>query len=185
MPPIVIEVTLRERNQLTLPDRIATRLGVGAGDRLLLRLETEETSEVTLRRLRGTYAGVAKQAYGETAEDAAAYLAGERAGWDPEPSPGTAADGTPYLTFEESKRAYRQTEVSRERYESEPKLRWPKCGICGRSIARMSEHRVAHERGVIDGHGIHRSPQQMARSAARVQKWRATRAGRGRGPAGP
>ena len=82
-----------------------------------------------------------------------------------------APDGTPYLTFEESKRVYWQTDVTRERYERQPKLRWPKCEVCGRSIARLNEHRAAHRAGLLTDQGISTDPAQKKRSKARVAKW--------------
>lgn len=170
-----IAVSLRQRNQLTLPDRVATRLGAEAGDRLLLIIEPSEPDVVRLRRLPRSYAGTLTGVYGRTAEEQTAYLAGERASWDaPSASPGEGPDGTRYLTFEESKRTYPQTEVTRERYAREPKLRWPKCEICGRSIARLNDHRSAHRDGRLDERGVNTDPAQRTRSRHRVEKWRAT-----------
>ena len=60
---------MRERNQLTLPDRVATRLGVTAGDRLLITV-AEGASEATLRPLAASYAGALAGAYGRTREEA-------------------------------------------------------------------------------------------------------------------
>lgn len=170
-----ITVSLRERNQITLPDRVATRLGAQAGDRLLLSIAPADPDVVRLRRLPRTYAGTLTGVYGRTAEEQTAYLAGERASWDgPSPSVGQGPDGTRYLTFEESKRTYPQTEVTRERYAREPKLRWPKCGICGRSIARLNDHLAAHRDGRLDARGVNTDPAQRTRSRHRVEKWRAT-----------
>ena len=173
MPDIEVEVALRERNQITLPDRIATRLGVQAGDRLIARIADQDAGAVVLRPVRRSYAGVAGDLYGGTQEEAAAYIAGERGSWEtPSAPPGQAGDGTPYLSLEESKRVYRQTEVTRERYEREPKLKWRKCEICGRSIARMREHMGAHRDGRLNDAGISTDKKQAARSRRRVAKWR-------------
>ena len=175
-----IVVSLRERNQLTLPDRVATRLGAEAGDRLLLTIEPGEPEVVLLRRVPRSYAGVLTGVYGRTAEDQAEYLAGERASWEPPlPSVGRGTDGTRYLTFEESKRIYAQTEVTRERYAREAKLRWPKCEICGRSIARLNDHLARHKDGRLDGRGVNTDAAQRTRSRQRVEKWRASLARKG------
>ena len=180
-----MQVTLRERNQLTLPDRIAARIGAKPGDRLLLTAgsgELDEAGVVRLKRLKDSYAGIATGMYGRTAEERAAYVSTERDSWEREPAvPAVAApaavaapDGTPYLTFEESRRTYQQTDVTPERYERDAKLRWPKCGICGRSIARMRDHLTAHQAGVLNERGVRTDPEQRARSGRRVAKWRAS-----------
>jgi len=182
---IQVQVTLRERNQLTLPDRVAARIEAKPGDRLLLTVETAEPGApgvVRLKRLRDSYAGIADGVYGQTAEEHAAYIATERDSWERGPAIPTAVapDGTPYLTFEESRRTYWQTDVTRERYEREAKLRWPKCDICGRSIARMREHLAAHLSGTLDERGVNTDPQQRTRSRRRVAKWRASLARKAR-----
>ena len=76
-----IEVNLRKKNQLTLPEPIAERLGVGPGDRLLFETDDEDPDRVHIRRLRRSYAGILAGVYG-TPEEAAAYLRDERASWD-------------------------------------------------------------------------------------------------------
>lgn len=176
------QATLRERNQLTIPDRIAERIEAKIGDRLLLTVESAEPGVLRVKRLRDSYAGIADGVYGQTAEEHAAYITTERDSWERESTIPMAAapDGTPYLTFEESRRTYWQTDVTRERYEREPKLRWPKCETCGRSIARMREHTVAHRDGKLDERGINTDPQQRVRSRRRVAKWRASLARKAR-----
>lgn len=177
---IEVQVTLRERNQLTLPDRVAARIAAKPGDRLLLTVEPVEQGSpvvVRLKRLRDSYAGLLSGVYGQTAEEQAAYIAAERDSWERDLTPSSAApDGTPYLTFEESRRTYWQTDVTRERYDHDPKLRWPKCEVCGRSIARMRDHLAAHQAGTLDERGVNTDPEQRARSRRRVAKWRASRA---------
>lgn len=173
---IQAQVTLRERNQLTLPDRVAAQIEAKPGDRLLLTVDASEPGVVRLKRLRDSYAGIADGIYGRTAEDQAAYIATERNSWEGPPAApaASAPDGTRYLTFDESRRTYWQTDVTRERYEAERKLRWPKCYICGRSIARMGEHVAAHASGKLDDRGVNTDPKQRTRSRRRVEKWRAT-----------
>lgn len=182
--PIEVLAQLRERNQLTIPERLAAALKARPGDDLLLTYDEAAPATAQLRVLPRSYAGIAGDLYGKTSAERAAYIAEERASWDRE-DPGRAADGTPYLTFDESRRTYRQTEVTRERYHREPKLRWPKCDICGRSIAQLKEHREKHAAKLIDDSGISTDPEQIARSRRRVRKWRAARGSRGRGRSSP
>ena len=180
--PLEVQVTLRDRNQLTLPDRIAERIEAKPGDRLLLTIEPVEPGVVRLKRLKDSYAGIAPGVYGRIAEERAAYVTAERDSWERGPgiASATAPDGTPYLTFDESRRTYWQTDVTRERYASEAKLRWPKCEICGRSIARMREHLAAHEAGTLDVRGVNTDPEQRKLSRRRVAKWRASLARKAR-----
>ena len=170
---------LRERNQLTLPQRLAKALGAKTGDDLLLVLDEGPPTTVRIRVLPRSYAGIAGDLYG-TAEERASFIAEERATWD-DADPGHAPDGTPYLTFDEARRIYRQTDVTVERYAREPKLRWPKCTTCGRSIANMKEHVRRHASGLINDAGISTEPGQIERSRRRVRKWRASRGSRGDG----
>lgn len=171
-----VQATLRERNQLTLPDRVAALIQAKPGDRLLLTVSAGEPGVVRVKRLRDSYSGIAPGVYGRTAEERAAYVTAERESWERTATTptATAPDGTRYLSFEESRRTYWQTDVTRERYEREPKLRWPKCDICGRSIARMREHAAAHAAGALDERGVNTDPRQRARSRRRVAKWRAS-----------
>lgn len=163
---------LRERNQLTVPERLTTALGIRPGAHLAFSFDEAKPGRAELRVLPESYAGIARDLYG-TAEERAAHIAEERGAWATEPDPGRASDGTRYLTFDESRRTYRQMDVTRERYEREPKLRWPKCEICHRSIARMNEHRRAHASGLLDEHGLRTDPEQRRRSRERVRKRRA------------
>jgi AbrB family looped-hinge helix DNA binding protein len=77
---IEVEVKLRRKNQLTLPDEIAERLGVAPGDRLIVSLDADHPTSVALRPLLRSCAGVLKGVYG-TPDEAAEYLRQERAGW--------------------------------------------------------------------------------------------------------
>lgn len=173
--PVEVAVTLREKNQLTLPERVAERLGVEPGDRLLITAGDEEPPLARLRPLRRSYAGVATGVYGADREEQLGYLDVERASWD-ETGPGTASDGTRFLTFEESRRLH--PGVTREEYERDAKWRWPKCDVCGRLIARMSDHKKLHSSGLIDRTGRRTDPEQKRQSRSRVAKWRAAMARR-------
>lgn len=75
-----VEVRLRRKNQLTLPEPIAQRLGVGPGDRFVFRLVEEQAGRVEMRYLRASYAGAAPGIYGAESE-AAEYVRRERASW--------------------------------------------------------------------------------------------------------
>ena len=177
--PIEAISVLRDRNQLTLPERLATALDVRPGDELAFSFDEASPRSARLRVMPRSYAGIAGDLYGRTTEERAAYIAEERSAWDEAEDPGRASDGTPYLTFDESRRTYRQTDVTRERYDREPKLRWPKCEICGRSIAQMKEHRRKHAAHLLNDAGISTDPEQVGRSRRRVRKWRATRSAGG------
>jgi AbrB family looped-hinge helix DNA binding protein len=85
METVEVTVTVRRKNQMTVPDVLAERLGLHPGDRLVLRLEEGADGEPGFRArpLRRSYAGALRGVYG-TPEDAAAYLAGERAAWGEE-----------------------------------------------------------------------------------------------------
>ena len=80
METLEITVTLREKNQLTVPDRFVRRLGLKPGDRLILRFDGDEWA-FHARALPQSYAGVAQGVYG-TEEEVAAYIDGERASWN-------------------------------------------------------------------------------------------------------
>jgi len=75
-----ITVYLRTKNQLTLPEPIAKRLGVGPGDQLIIHIDETEPDIVHLRPLLRSYAGIAAGSYG-TPEEVAEYLQRERAAW--------------------------------------------------------------------------------------------------------
>lgn len=80
MAELVVEVQLRERNQLTVPAEAAKALDLRPGARLLLRIDRDKRT-ATIRPLRASYAGVAGTVYGRNAREAAAYVKGERAAW--------------------------------------------------------------------------------------------------------
>src|SRR5438105_15527423 len=93
--PIEVISVLRERNQLTLPERIALALEARPGDELALTVDESSPRTAQLRVLPRSYAGIAGSVYGRTAEERAAYVAEERATWDAGEDPGRASDGTP------------------------------------------------------------------------------------------
>jgi AbrB family looped-hinge helix DNA binding protein len=85
MEAVEVTVTVRRKNQITVPDALAGRLGLQPGDRLVLRLEAGADGEPGFRArpLRRSYAGALRGVYGSPHE-ATAYLAGERAAWGEE-----------------------------------------------------------------------------------------------------
>ena len=85
MGTLEVTVTVRRKNQVTVPEALAERLGLHPGDRLVLRLEEGPDGEQGFRArpLPRSYAGALRGVYG-TPEEAAAYLAGERAAWGEE-----------------------------------------------------------------------------------------------------
>lgn len=76
-----IEVNLRGKNQMTLPEAIAERLGVKAGDRLLFEVDGE-AGVVWVRPLLRSYAGLFPGLWGDTPEESRAYIDAERASWE-------------------------------------------------------------------------------------------------------
>jgi bifunctional DNA-binding transcriptional regulator/antitoxin component of YhaV-PrlF toxin-antitoxin module len=77
--PLETVVTLRKKNQLTLPESLVRRLGVGEGDRLVFEFD-EQSGELRMRPLLKSYAGLLNGVYG-SAEEKAAYLEEERRSW--------------------------------------------------------------------------------------------------------
>lgn len=72
-------VALRRKNQLTLPDEVARRMGVEVGNRLLITFD-EEAGEAHVRRAPESYAGALRGLYG-TPEEVRKYLREERRSW--------------------------------------------------------------------------------------------------------
>jgi bifunctional DNA-binding transcriptional regulator/antitoxin component of YhaV-PrlF toxin-antitoxin module len=73
---------LRAKNQLTLPEAIAARFGAEPGDKLIFRFDEDDPSEVHVRRVRRSYAGLLEGVYGSTPEEVEEYIRGERASWE-------------------------------------------------------------------------------------------------------
>lgn len=83
--PIEIEVTLRERNQLTLPAEVVDRLGAAPGDRFIVTVQECDGKQVirtvVVRPVRRSYARALEGVYG-TPREVAQYLKGERDAWE-------------------------------------------------------------------------------------------------------
>lgn len=181
MKLIEIPLRLRERNQLTLPDRIVERMGLRDGDQLIALFDEAEPNLVRLRGVLRSYKGTAGNSYGADSRGALDYLARERASWNAaQDDPGSASDGTRFLTFAESQRVHRQTDLTRQMYDADPFYRWPRCETCGRFIARMNEHRKRHRDGSLSERGLRTDETQRRRSESRVRKWKAAMATRKR-----
>jgi bifunctional DNA-binding transcriptional regulator/antitoxin component of YhaV-PrlF toxin-antitoxin module len=71
---------LRSRNQLTLPERVASRIGAKPGDRFLIAVEGPDT--VRLVRVRDSYAGALQGMWGADKAAMDAWMRDERASWD-------------------------------------------------------------------------------------------------------
>lgn len=78
--PIEAEARLRNKNQLTLPDRIARALEVEPDDVLLFEVDPDEPGVVRARVLPRDFAGSLTGVYGTT-EDTLAFVRGEREAW--------------------------------------------------------------------------------------------------------
>ena len=79
MSDVVATARLRSRNQLTLPDPIVQAAGLDEGATFVVELDPDDPDVVRLRRVRSSYAGLAQGLY----EPSAAYIEGERSGWEP------------------------------------------------------------------------------------------------------
>ena len=77
-----IVVTLRKKNQLTVPEPFVEQLGLSPGDRLIISLDPESAT-LRARPLRKSYYGSMRGVYG-TPEEVKAYLDEERAAWGSE-----------------------------------------------------------------------------------------------------
>lgn len=78
---VEVQVRLRDKNQLTLPEAAVRTLGAAPGDRLIIAIDEDHPGGIELRRLRTSYAGVARGVYGANEQEIAEYLQGERASW--------------------------------------------------------------------------------------------------------
>ena len=75
----IFEVELRNKNQMTLPAKLTSKLGLKAGDRLLM--EVRDDGRIELRPLLRSYEGIFAGLFKDS-EDIANYLREERASWD-------------------------------------------------------------------------------------------------------
>jgi bifunctional DNA-binding transcriptional regulator/antitoxin component of YhaV-PrlF toxin-antitoxin module len=66
-----VQLTLRAKNQITLPDPVARHLGARPGDRLLITVQEDQPDTAVVRLLRRSYAGVGGRALAPHVEGAA------------------------------------------------------------------------------------------------------------------
>ena len=81
MSTMEVVVKLRPKNQLTLPEAIAQKLGVAPGDRLVVTLDEEHPKQIEIRPIQRSYFGILRGVYGKDSEEIAEYIRGERAAW--------------------------------------------------------------------------------------------------------
>jgi hypothetical protein len=72
------EATLREKNQLTLPSAVVSKIGAHIGQRFIVE---SRGNTVLLHLVPDSFAGTMEGVYGSS-EDANAYVEGERAAWE-------------------------------------------------------------------------------------------------------
>ena len=77
---IHMEIELRDKNQMTLPDKVVRRLRMVKGTRLTLVVD-EDAGEIRLRPIRDSYAGVLAGIYGKDGAEVRTYLEEERRSW--------------------------------------------------------------------------------------------------------
>ncbi len=70
---------MRTKNQLTIPQPVADRLGISPGQRLVI-VDRGVDDEFTVRVIRSSYAGALAGVFGTTEENLA-YVRGERDAW--------------------------------------------------------------------------------------------------------
>jgi len=69
---------LRARNQLTLPEPVVQAAGIAEGDRFVVEVTPGDPDTLRLHRIRPSYAGSLRDAYGDPVE----YLDAERLSWE-------------------------------------------------------------------------------------------------------
>jgi AbrB family looped-hinge helix DNA binding protein len=80
MRPLRAEAVVRAKNQITIPQSIADRFGIGPGQRVVL-VDDGVRDQFTIRVIRSSYAGALSGIFGTTEENVA-YVRGERESWD-------------------------------------------------------------------------------------------------------
>ena len=80
MAALEVEVSVRKKNQITLPEAIVQRLGVEPGDRLIFRIDDASPTGVQVHPVRRSYYGALAGVYG-TPEEVEEYIREERASW--------------------------------------------------------------------------------------------------------
>ena len=74
---VTSEARVRAKNQLTLPEEVVRAAGISEGDRFVVEVIPGDTDTVRLHRIRGSYAGALRDAFGAASE----ALEAERTSW--------------------------------------------------------------------------------------------------------
>ena len=74
---VMSEARVRAKNQLTLPEDVVRAAGIAEGDRFVVEVDPGDTDTVRLHRIRSSYAGALRDAFGDPGE----ALESERASW--------------------------------------------------------------------------------------------------------
>ena len=73
---------LREKNQLTLPEEIASAMHAQPGETFTIVVDPADPDGALIRRVRASYHGALEGVYGSSAEEADAYVRRERDSWE-------------------------------------------------------------------------------------------------------
>ena len=74
---VTSEARVRAKNQFTLPDAVVRAAGISEGDRFVVEVNPGDTDTVRLHRIRPSYAGALRDAFGDAGE----ALEAERSSW--------------------------------------------------------------------------------------------------------
>jgi bifunctional DNA-binding transcriptional regulator/antitoxin component of YhaV-PrlF toxin-antitoxin module len=77
---LIVEVGVRPKNQVTLPDAVLRHMGARTGDRLLIESDPDEPDVLRVRAVRHSYAGLLAGLYG-TADEALRDVRAEQESW--------------------------------------------------------------------------------------------------------
>ena len=75
---VAAEARLRAKGQLTLPEAVVRAADISEGDRFVVEVAPDDPDTIRLHRVRSTYASALRDVF----DDAADYLAEERATWE-------------------------------------------------------------------------------------------------------
>ncbi|MBC5798700.1 MAG: AbrB/MazE/SpoVT family DNA-binding domain-containing protein [Candidatus Eremiobacteraeota bacterium] len=78
MASLDAEITVRQRNQVTLPSAIAEARNVKRGSRFIVHIDDHHPDVIFLRAIPRSYAGTLKGLFGTTTEEELAYVRGEQ-----------------------------------------------------------------------------------------------------------
>ncbi len=81
MPPVMKPVRVSTKGQVVIPLAVRRKLGIKAGDQLVIVSDDTEVILMKARRYVETLRGMGKGLYGKTREEIDAYVRGERESW--------------------------------------------------------------------------------------------------------